>query len=350
MASVSGIVTTTSFCILFFISCLLSASSEPLERPPIVDGLSWNFYLTNCPRLERTVTSHLQKVFKQDSGQAPALLRIFFHDCFVQGCDGSILLDGSPNEKDQAANIGIRPEALQTIEDLRSLVHKQCGRVVSCADLVVLAARDAVSLLGGPKFAVPLGRKDGLTFSINGTRNLPPPSFRTGKLLDTFAARNFSATDVVALSGAHTFGRAHCSTFFNRINQTGTPIDPFLAKNLSKTCPTSQSSNTAVLDVRTPNVFDNKYYVNLANSQGLFTSDQDLFSDSRTKGIVNSFASDQKVFFDSFADAVVKLSQLDVLTGKQGQIRAKCSVANTKKEGLVVTSVVEEDMDLRGHI
>jgi len=84
MASVSGIVTTTSFCILFFISCLLSASSETLERPPIVDGLSWNFYLTNCPRLERIVTSHLQKVFKQDSGQAPALLRIFFHDCFVQ--------------------------------------------------------------------------------------------------------------------------------------------------------------------------------------------------------------------------------------------------------------------------
>jgi len=65
----------------------------------------------------------------------------------MKGCDGSILLDGSPNEKDQPANIGIRPEALQTIEDLRSLVHKQCGKVVSCADLVVLAARDAVSLV-----------------------------------------------------------------------------------------------------------------------------------------------------------------------------------------------------------
>ena len=197
---------------------------------------------------------------------------------------------------------------------------------------------------------MPLGRKDGVSFSINGTRNLPPPSFRTGQLLDTFATRNFNPTDVVALSGAHTFGRAHCSTFFSRINQTGTPIDPSLAKNLSKTCPTAQSPNTAVLDVRTPNVFDNKYYVDLANSQGVFTSDQDLFSDSRTKGIVKSFASDQELFFDSFADAVVKLSQLDVLTGKKGQVRAKCSVANTKKEGLVVASVVEEDVDLRGHM
>ena len=34
--------------------------------------------------LEGIVSKHLQKVFKKDNGQAPALLRIFFHDCFVQ--------------------------------------------------------------------------------------------------------------------------------------------------------------------------------------------------------------------------------------------------------------------------
>ncbi|TKY51444.1 Peroxidase 12 [Spatholobus suberectus] len=344
---------STPLCSFFFISWLLfasctHASSEALAMPPIVDGLSWNYYWLSCPRLEGIVRRHLQKVFKQDSGQAPALLRIFFHDCFVQGCDGSILLDGTPNERDQPANIGIRPEALQTIEDLRSLVHRQCGKVVSCADLVVLAAREAVSLSGGPKFAVPLGRKDGLTLSINGTNNLPAPFFRTGELLDRFAARNFDATDVVALSGAHTFGRAHCATFFNRINQTDPPIDPSFADNLSSTCPSADSGNTAVLDVRTPEVFDNMYYVNLANRQGLFTSDQDLFSDARTKGIVNSFASNQRLFFARFADAVVKLSQLDVLTGKQGQVRAKCSVTNRKKGPLVVTEVVEEVVDLSG--
>lgn len=65
----------------------------------------------------------------------------------MQGCDGSILLDGSPSERDQPANVGIRPEALKTIEVLRSLVQRQCGNVVSCADLVVLAAREAVSLV-----------------------------------------------------------------------------------------------------------------------------------------------------------------------------------------------------------
>lgn len=310
-----------------------------------MSGLSWNFYASSCPVLEVIVRNHLKKVFKQDSGQAPGLLRIFFHDCFVQGCDGSILLDGSPSERDQPANVGIRPEALKTIEVLRSLVQRQCGNVVSCADLVVLAAREAVSLSGGPKFDVPLGRKDGLTLSVNGTSNLPPPFFKTGQLLDAFAPRNFDATDVVALSGAHTFGRAHCGSFFDRITQSDIPIDPTFANNLKTTCPAKNSTNTAMLDVRTPNVFDNLYYVDLINRQGLFVSDQDLFSDARTKDIVASFASDRKLFFDKFANAVVKLSQLDVLTGKQGQVRGKCSVPNRKVETLVA-SVVKEVVDL----
>ncbi|KAG4919211.1 hypothetical protein JHK82_056651 [Glycine max] len=57
---------------------------------------------------------------------------------------------------------------------------------------------------------------------------------------DRFAARKFDATDVVALSGAHTFGRAHCAIFFNRMNQTDPTIDPSLNNNLMKTCPSSQ--------------------------------------------------------------------------------------------------------------
>jgi len=58
-----------------------------------------------------------------------------------------VLLDGSPGERDQPANGGIRSEALDTIDDLRALLHKECGRIVSCADITVLAARDAVSLV-----------------------------------------------------------------------------------------------------------------------------------------------------------------------------------------------------------
>lgn len=96
-------------------------------------------------------------------------------------------------------------------------------------------------------------------------------------------------------------------------------------------------------------MFDNKYYIDLLNHQGVFTSDQDLLSDQRTKGLVNSFANDQNLFFNKFVSAMIKLSQLDVLTGDQGEIRDKCNVINIKKQS-VLTSVVEEVVELTNHM
>lgn len=58
-----------------------------------------------------------------------------------------MLLDGKPGERDQPPNGGMRTEALQTIDDIRALVHKECGRIVSCADITVLAGREAVFLV-----------------------------------------------------------------------------------------------------------------------------------------------------------------------------------------------------------
>nr|AFK48200.1 unknown [Lotus japonicus] len=336
-----------SYPSLFLIFSILFTShfflgSEAQTKPPVVEGLSFSFYSKTCPKLETVVRNHLKKVLKKDNGQAPGLLRIFFHDCFVQGCDGSVLLDGSPGERDQPANIGIRPEALQTIEDIRALVHKQCGKIVSCADITILASRDAVFLTGGPDYAVPLGRRDGVSFSTVGTQKLPSPINNTTATLKAFADRNFDATDVVALSGAHTFGRAHCGTFFNRLSPLDPNMDKTLAKNLTATCPAQNSTNTANLDIRTPNVFDNKYYLDLMNRQGVFTSDQDLLSDKRTKGLVNAFAVNQTLFFEKFVDAVIKLSQLDVLTGNQGEIRGRCNVVNSDKKSSLLASVVED--------
>lgn len=68
----------------------------------------------------------------------------------MQGCDGSVLLDGSasgPSEKDAPPNLTLRTEAFKIIEKLRSIVEKQCGRIVSCSDITAVAARDAVFLV-----------------------------------------------------------------------------------------------------------------------------------------------------------------------------------------------------------
>ncbi|KNA09076.1 hypothetical protein SOVF_156890 [Spinacia oleracea] len=315
------------------ISCLVGISKSQ-STVPVVNGLSYSYYSRSCPDLDFIIRDHLFDVFERDITQAAGLLRLHFHDCFVKGCDGSVLLVGSsstPSEKDAPPNLTLRHEAFKIINDLRAHVHYHCGRVVSCADIATLAARESVYQSGGPFYHVPLGRRDGLSFATQSETlaNLPPPFFNTTQLLNAFATKNLNATDLVALSGGHTIGISHCTSFTNRLYPTQDPsMDQTLANNLKLTCPTATTNSTTNLDLRTPNVFDNKYFVDLMNHQGLFTSDQTLYTDSRTKAIVTSFATNQNLFFEKFIDAMVKMSQLSVLTGTQGEIRTNCSARN----------------------
>ncbi|XP_034594565.2 peroxidase 12-like [Setaria viridis] len=129
--------------------------------------------------------------------------------------------------------------AVKAVNDIRDRLEKACGRVVSCADIVTLAARDSVVLGGGPAYKVPLGRRDGLA----------PAS-----------------EDAIlgALSGGHTVGIAHCGSFEKRLFPTQDPtLNQWFAGQLRLTCPVEGATNTTVNDIRTPNTFDNKYYVDL---------------------------------------------------------------------------------------
>ncbi|XP_076927835.1 cationic peroxidase SPC4-like [Bidens hawaiensis] len=144
------------------------------QQQPIVEGLSWNFYESSCPNLESVIRTEMERVITEDVALAAALLRVHFHDCFVQGCDGSVLLDGSasgPVDSGQTAPPNLSLRGFNVIESIRSRVHDECGAgSVSCADITALLARDAVALTGGPEYCVPLGRRDGLTFAtINET-------------------------------------------------------------------------------------------------------------------------------------------------------------------------------------
>lgn len=108
-------------------------------------GTRVGFYSSACPRVESIVQSTVRSHFSSNRAIAPGLLRIHFHDCFVQGCDGSILIDGANTEKTAGPNLLLR--GYEVIDDAKQQLEALCPGVVSCADILALAARDSVVLV-----------------------------------------------------------------------------------------------------------------------------------------------------------------------------------------------------------
>lgn len=94
-------------------------------------------------------------------------------------------------------------------------------------------------------------------------------------------------------------------------------------------CPINVDPRIAInMDPTTPQSFDNAYYQNLQQGKGLFTSDQVLFADQRSRATVNLFASNNAAFQQAFVTAITKLGRVGVLTGNQGEIRQDCTRVN----------------------
>ncbi|RWW49331.1 hypothetical protein BHE74_00044526 [Ensete ventricosum] len=102
----------------------------------------------------------------------------------------------------------------EVIDAIKSRVEAACPSTVSCADILALASRDAVTLLGGPSWTVPLGRRDARTASIAAANaNLPPTSDGLTNLVARFAAKGLNLRDLTTLCGAHTVGATHRSYY-----------------------------------------------------------------------------------------------------------------------------------------
>ncbi|KAK2982437.1 hypothetical protein RJ640_026280 [Escallonia rubra] len=295
--------------------------------------LSPDFYSKSCPNLFYAVKSTVHSAIYKEARMGASLLRLFFHDCFVNGCDGSLLLDDTSSftgEKGAAPNLN-SVRGFDVVDSIKSAVEKVCPGVVSCADILAVAARDSVVILGGTSWNVKLGRRDARTASQGAANSsIPPPTSNLNALISRFNALGLSTKDMVALSGSHTIGQARCTSFRARIyNETN--LDASLAQTRRSNCPRTAGSgdnNLSPLDLQTPTAFDNNYYKNLVNRRGLLHSDQQLFNGGSTDSIVRTYSNSQSNFVSDFTAAMIRMGDIGPLTGSSGEIRKNCRMTN----------------------
>uniref|UniRef100_A0A2P2IPJ1 Peroxidase n=2 Tax=Rhizophora mucronata TaxID=61149 RepID=A0A2P2IPJ1_RHIMU len=296
--------------------------------------LATNFYAKSCPNVFSAVRPVIKSAIRKEARVGASILRLFFHDCFVNGCDGSVLLDDTSSftgEKNAAPNKN-SARGFNVIDDIKSAVEKACPGVVSCADVVAIAARDSTHILGGPYWDVKLGRRDARTASQAAANNsIPPPTFNLNQLISRFNSFGLSTRDMVALSGAHTIGQARCTSFRARIYNETNLIDSSFAKTRKSNCPRTSGqgdNNLAPLDLQTPTFFENNYFKNLINKKGLLHSDQQLFMGGSTDSIVRTYSNNERTFRSDFVAAMIKMGDIKPLTGSQGEIRKNCRRVN----------------------
>ncbi|XP_073265386.1 peroxidase 10 isoform X2 [Populus alba] len=276
--------------------------------PLVSCQLNYKFYDYTCPNLTKIVRSGVWSAMTNDSRMAASLLRLHFHDCFVNGCEGSVLLDGG--EKNALPNRN-SARGFEVIDDIKANLERACPATVSCTDILTLAAREAVYLSGGPYWFLPLGRRDGLTASeSDANEQLPGFSEPLENITAKFTSKGLELKDVVVLSDPL--------------------LDTSLLTSLQSTCPNQDDSDTklAPLDSASSSKFDNLYYKLLLNNSGLLQSDQALMGDNTTASVVLNYSKFPYLFFKDFGASMVKMANIGVLTGQNGEIRKQCRFVN----------------------
>ncbi|KAL6973285.1 Peroxidase 41 [Sarracenia purpurea var. burkii] len=304
--------------------------------------LTFDFYAKTCPNFEKIMEQTVTDKQINNPTTAAATLRVFFHDCMVDGCDGSVLMSSTPSnqaERDFDINQSLAGDAFDLVTRAKNALELSCPGVVSCADILVIATRNLVKIVSGPLLKIPLGRRDGLiSMASHVEGNLARVSNSTNQSIKLFRKKGFTVAEMVALiGGGHTIGFSHCKEFSNRLfnfsktSDIDPSLNPKFADRLRNLCANYKTnpSMAAFNDPITPGVFDNAYFKNLQNGLGLLSSDQALIVDSRTKPFVELFATNQTAFFEVFARAMEKTSLLDVITGQQGEVRVRCDRVNS---------------------
>ncbi|KAF9618662.1 hypothetical protein IFM89_002357 [Coptis chinensis] len=166
--------------------------------------------------------------------------------------------------------------------DVKTRFEQECPDTVSCADIVALAARDAVSY-----------QRCTYHWSV------------------------------------------HCGVIGRTLNFTGKgdvdpSLDPTYAEFLRTKC--SRTTPTTILEMDPQSstlAFNSHYYRNLNENRGLFQSDAALLNDP-TSAVISKLLENPHIFFAQFVRSMQNMGAMQVLTGDDGEIRKQRGVINSK--------------------
>ncbi|CAN0852490.1 Peroxidase 44 [Linum grandiflorum] len=305
--------------LLFLLKLLVALSATEAS-------LELHFYRNSCPKAEAIVKSAMKRHFDKDPSVPAGLLRLHFHDCFIRGCDGSVLIDsrgGNRAEKEAPPNLTLR--GFEVIDDIKAKLERQCPGIVSCADVLALATRDGVALSGGSAYGLPTGRRDGTVSDVKEV-HIPGPSVSISDALTALVPLNLGLDDLTTLLGAHSIGFCHCAFFTGRLYNFRN-MDQALVATLRAKCPRPGLNESFNLTTD-PKVFDSSFYGKVMNQESVLHLDQQLAFTDITRKTASLYASRPKVFRKRFAKAMVKLGSIGVLTGSAGEIRRNCRRVN----------------------
>ncbi|KAK9755447.1 hypothetical protein RND81_01G025800 [Saponaria officinalis] len=334
--------------VIIFFTIILTAASPILGKitvnnSAINEKLTLDFYKQKCPNVEQVVMDVMKRSTKKNPGWIPGIIRLHFHDCFITGCDASILItperyNGFASELAHPLN-GASIRGLDAIHEIKSELEKQCPGVVSCADILSYAARDAAVLAGHPHYSIPAGRRDGFSVDGNRAHDLPAGSSTVEHLAEMYAARGLTMEDLVVLEGAHSIGRATCQLSIANTDTlkgaTGAEevLDKkFAAAVLNRYCPKSGDLQELRVPLN-PEKLDSdwgvSFYDNIIKGKGLIGADLAMAANGNTKEMVHQYARDSEIWKKKFSEAMIKLGKVNVISGEEGEIRKHCSVLNT---------------------
>ncbi|KAL8139473.1 hypothetical protein V2J09_005494 [Rumex salicifolius] len=327
MASKKNLFTTLA--LVFVMSALISRSDGQLTS---------GFYNGKCGNtsVEQFIFNQVKIMMQSNPGLVGDLTRLSFHDCFVKGCDASVMLDGPNSEKTAPENLNL--DGFDDIDTIKAAVEGVCPGVVSCADILVMATRDTINIAGGSRYEVQTGRRDSLVSNAADAANVPGANILMTDAIKALSNMGLNLNDFVVLLGAHTVGVIHCNNFQDRLynySGTGKPdptMDPALVQSLMSTCPSNldgtQSQTFLDQTANSGDTFDTAYYNQILARRGVSKIDQRLATDPRTRYTVTTLSHDS-TFSVKFGKAMVKMTSFGVLTGTKGEVRKICSAVNS---------------------